>query len=358
MATAQPPFSLAPLLDYVLQKRASDLHVVAGIPPVMRLDGMLAPIPGQPILTHELIVGAVMAVIPPDKQKQLDTDLEIDFSFAHNANARFRANVYFQKGTLAGSFRLISTTIPTLKELALPEVLTSFCTLPHGLVLVTGPTGQGKSTTVAAMLNEINETQNVHILSLEDPIEYMFTPKKALISQRELYHDTHSWQVALRSVLREDPNVVFIGEMRDYETIASAITVAETGHLVFATLHTNSASQAIDRMVDVFPEQQQRQVRVQLSLILEAIISQRLLPRTSGGRMAAVEVLTATTAVRNIIREGKTHQLDNVIATSGEVGMLSLEYSLAVLIKSGQISQDAALAVTTKPDELLRLVRR
>lgn len=346
------------LLDQVIAQRASDLHLTVGLPPILRVDGVLRPLEGfQPLDDHALEL-LILALLSPDKQKILREEWEVDSSYAHKNIARFRVNAFFQKSHLSGSLRLIPTTIPSLKELQMPEIISSFCRLPYGLVLITGPTGQGKSTTLAAILQEINETRNVHIITIEDPIEYVFTPRKALITQREMHHDTKSWPAALRSALREDPNVVLIGEMRDFETIAAAITIAETGHLVFATLHTSSAGQSIDRIIDVFPESQQAQVRVQLSGILEAVVSQRLVPKISGGRVAAVEVMIANSAVRNIIREGKTHQIDNAITTGGEAGMISYEYSLANLVKSNLIAEEAALAATGSPQELTRILRR
>ena len=346
------------LLEQVIASNASDLHFTAGLPPLVRVDGDLQPLSMFPVLTEEAAESLVFSMLNEEKKKLFLEQKEIDLSFSHENKARFRVNAYYQQSQLAVAIRLIPAAIPSLQDLQLPEILSSFCTLPHGLILVTGPTGQGKSTTLAAMIQQINETRNAHILSIEDPIEYVFTPKKSLISQREMYHDTQSWEVALRSALREDANVVLIGEMRDYETIASAITIAETGHLVFATLHTNSAAQAVDRIIDVFPEHQQRQIRVQLSVILEAVVSQRLVQKTSGGRIAAVEVMTASPAVTNLIREGKTHQLDNVIATSSDVGMLSLEYSLATLVKSKLITEEVAMATTARPQELVRILRR
>ncbi len=350
--------TLDEILKAVINLRASDLHLTANLPPIVRVDGTLKPLEGFASLTDELVNGLVLAMLGKEKTEQLKQNLEVDTSYAHEQLARFRVNAYFQRSHISAALRLIPAKIPSLRELGMPDIIATFCSLPYGLVLVTGPTGQGKSTTIAAMIQLINETRNVHIVTIEDPIEYVFTPQKALITQREMHHDTHSWEVALRSSLREDPNVVLVGEMRDFETIAAAITIAETGHLVFATLHTSSASQSIDRIIDVFPENQQQQVRVQLSAMLEAVISQRLLPRLNGGRVAAVEVMTATPAVRNIIREGKTHQVDNVIATSADVGMLSYEYSLANLVKSRVIAEEAALAATTRPEELTRLLKR
>jgi twitching motility protein PilT len=247
--------------------------------------------------------------------------------------------------------------VPDITTLKLPSVISSFSELKQGLVLVTGPTGQGKSTTLAAVLNEINKTRAEHIVTIEDPIEFILKPVKSIISQREMGSDTHSWQVALRSVLREDPNVVLVGEMRDYETIASALTVAETGHLVFATLHTNSASQTVDRIVDVFPEEQQGQIRIQLANVIEAVFSMRLVPSISGGRVVAYEVMIASPAIRNSIRESKTPQIDNIIQTSSELGMSTLEMSLASLVKQGLVTAEVAFSYALRPEEVARLIK-
>ncbi|MDP1710388.1 MAG: type IV pilus twitching motility protein PilT, partial [candidate division WWE3 bacterium] len=247
--------------------------------------------------------------------------------------------------------------IPTLDELSLPKILSDFCNLPQGFILVTGPTGHGKSTTIAAMIQRINETRPVHVITIEDPIEYIYPHQNALVDQREMHLDTYSWEVALRSALRQDPDVVMIGEMRDYETIAAAITIAETGHLVFATLHTNSAAQTVDRIIDAFPSTQQQQVRVQLSLILEGVIAQRLVPSLPGGLIPAVEIMLPSPAVRSVIREGKTHQLDNIISTSFDQGMVSLERALAQLVNEGKLDLEVAKAHALRPEELTRLIK-
>ncbi|HLD24730.1 MAG TPA: PilT/PilU family type 4a pilus ATPase, partial [Patescibacteria group bacterium] len=261
-------------------------------------------------------------------------------------------------GTMAGAFRLIPQTIQSIEDLGLPTICHEFVKLRQGLVLVTGPTGHGKSTTLASMINIINQTKSVHIVTIEDPIEHVYPPGSSIVSQREMHGDTHSWNVALRSVLREDPDVVLVGEMRDFETIQSALTIAETGHLVFATLHTNSAAQTIDRVVDVFPENQQQQVRLQLSNVLEGVLSLRLIPALSGSRVPAAEILTATPAVRTLIRDGKTHQIDNIIQTSAEYGMATLETSLSILVKAGKIGLDVATSFALRPEELGRLMQR
>ena len=281
---------------------------------------------------------------------------ELDFSFALGDVARFRVNAYFQKGYISAALRLIPSYIKTIEELNLPKICHNFAKLRQGFILVTGPTGHGKSTTIASIINEINQTRPVHILTIEDPIEYVYPPGKGLVSQREMHLDSHSWEVSLRSALREDPDVVLVGEMRDYETIASAITIAETGHLVFATLHTNSASQSIDRVIDVFPENQQAQVRMQLASTIAGIVSMRLLPQIGGGRLPAIEVLLSTGAVRTSIREGKSHLIDNIIQTSGEEGMILMDASLAYLVHAGKVAMDVAKAYSTRPKELDRLV--
>jgi len=345
------------LLQLTVDKNASDLHVVAGIPPTLRIDGELAPITNEAFLTPDAIAAHLKEIISAEQLERLTVNKEIDFSLAFSDKARFRVNAYTQKGSLAAAFRRIPLIIPEIDALNLPKILHSFTGLRQGFILVTGPTGHGKSTTLAAMINEINKTRACHVVTIEDPIEFVFRAEKSIISQREMRSDTHSWQVALRSVLREDPDVVLVGEMRDYETIAAALTVAETGHLVFATLHTNSAAQTIDRIVDVFPEEQQSQVRLQLSNVIEAVFSQRLIPALAGGRVVGYEVMLGTTAIRTAIREGKTHQIDSMLQTSQEVGMNTIENSLAALVKDGKISLEVAQSYSLRPEQLTRLVR-
>lgn len=344
-------------LEYTLSHDASDLHLMVGALPVVRIDGELRPVSGEDILTAERVEALVFEMTSPEQKDLLLTNKEVDFSFALGEVARFRVNAFYEKGYLAASLRLIPIKIRTIEELNLPPVISRFAELPQGLVLVTGPTGQGKSTTLAALINQINESRSAHIVTIEDPIEYVYPVKRALIAQRELHLDTHSWEIALRSVLREDPDVVLIGEMRDYETTSAALTIAETGHLVFATLHTNSASQTVDRIIDQFPEHQQAQVRQQLSQVLEGVVSQRLLPAIEGGRLPAVEILTANSAIRSTIRDGKTHLIDNIIQTSAAQGMILLESSLASLVKGGKISFEVAMAHTLRTEELTRLVK-
>jgi len=345
------------LLEYTVNKKASDLHLLVGVPPMIRVNGVLNPVTGKEVLTPEEISHLVLSLVNEEQKEVLSINKELDFSFNFENQVRFRVNAYYQKGSLAAALRLISNKIPKIDELNLPEICHSFTQLRQGFILVTGPTGHGKSTTLAAMIDEIAQTRPAHIVTIEDPVEYVFNHQKAIVSQREIRADTHSWQIALRSCLREDPDVVMIGEMRDYETIASALTIAETGHLVFATLHTNSAAQTVDRIIDVFPANQQDQVRIQLSLTLEAILSQRLLPALAGGRIPATEILVATSAVRNAIREGKTQMIDTILQTSGELGMRTLEGDLTNLVKKGKISLDVARSFALRPEELMRLTR-
>jgi len=349
---------LKKLLQLLIDKNASDLHLIVGYPPTLRIDGEIASIIESPVLTHEAISGLLRTIMTADQLERFTANKELDFSLAFSDRARFRANVYTQKNSWAASFRGIPLEIPTIDSLGLPAILHRFATLKQGFVLVTGPTGHGKSTTLAATLDEINQTRNAHIITIEDPIEFIFKKKTAIVSQREMGHDSHSWSVALRSVLREDPDIVLVGEMRDYETIASALTIAETGHLVFATLHTNSAAQSIDRIVDVFPNEQQDQVKLQLSNVLESVFSQRLVPQQNGGRVVSYETLIATTAIRTAVREGKTHQIDSIIQTSSETGMNTMEASLASLVTEGKITFETAKNYSIRPEQLSRLLHQ
>lgn len=345
------------LLEEVVKHDSSDLHLTVGAPPMLRLDGTLTPVQDTSPLTADDIEKLTFSVLDENQKDIFLRDKEVDFSFAFGDVARFRANAYHQKGNIGLALRLIPVEIRTLEQLGLPKSAGTFTDFPRGLVLVTGPTGSGKSTTLAAMVDKINTERKCHIITVEDPIEYTHNHKTSIIEQREVHYDTRSFSAALRSVLREDPDVVLVGEMRDLETIAAAITIAETGHLVFATLHTNNAAQSLDRMIDVFPPHQQQQIRVQLSNILQAIVSQRLIPAIGGGRIVAAEVMVATPAVRNIIREGKTHQLEAVIQTGAEHGMQSMDKTLAGLIKSGRITLDEAKGYAIDVQELERLVR-
>lgn len=345
------------LLEEVVKKKGSDLHLQVGLPPMLRIDGALTPVAGAEALTDESVETLIFAILDEDQKQILLKDKEFDFSFAFGDLGRFRVNAFHERGNLAAAMRLIPNEILTIEQLGLPNIVNKFADYPRGLVLVTGPTGSGKSTTLAAMLHKINNERAEHIITIEDPIEYTHRSKKSVIVQREVHYDTYSFSAALRSALREDPDVVLIGEMRDLETIASAITIAETGHLVLATLHTNSAAQSIDRMIDVFPPHQQPQIRSQLSNILMSICSQRLVPAIGGGRMAAAEILVATPAVRNIIREGKTHQLEAVIQTGAEFGMQSMDKTLVSMIHNGTITYDEARNVAVDLEELDRLMR-
>lgn len=345
------------LLEEVIKKDASDLHLQVALPPMIRIDGALSPIPNTEVLDEEAVEGLVFSILDEDQKQILLKDKEFDFSFAFGDLGRFRVNAFHERGNLAAALRLIPNKIRTVEELGLPKIVNSFAEYPRGLVLVTGPTGSGKSTTLAALIDRVNNDRPAHIITIEDPIEYTHKSKKGVIVQRELHYDTYSFSAALRSSLRQDPDVVLIGEMRDLETIAAAITIAETGHLVFATLHTNSAAQSIDRMIDVFPPHQQPQIRAQLGNMLMAIASQRLIPAIGGGRVAAAEILVATPAVRNIIREGKSHQLDAVIQTGAEHGMQSMDKTLVQLIHNGTITYDEARNYAVDLEELDRLMR-
>jgi twitching motility protein PilT len=324
---------------------------------MLRVDGELVAVAGADVLNDEAVETLIYATLDEDQKQILLKDKEFDFSFAFGDLGRFRVNAFHERGNLAAALRLIPNEILSIEQLGLPSVLSKFANYPRGLVLITGPTGSGKSTTLAAIIHRINLEQARHIITIEDPIEYTHKSIKSIIVQREVHYDTYSFSAALRSVLREDPDVVLIGEMRDLETIANAITIAETGHLVLATLHTNSASQSIDRMIDVFPPYQQPQIRAQLSNILMAICSQRLIPALGGGRIAAAEILIATPAVRNIIREGKTHQLEAVIQTGAEYGMQQMDKTLSQLIHAGTISYDEARNYAVDLGELDRLMR-
>lgn len=345
------------LLQQTIDLKASDLHLISGVAPTVRIDGELFSLPNSGILTSDLISEAVKTLLSSEQFEKLSVNKELDFSISFSEKSRFRVNAYTEKKSMAVAFRGIPLELPDIDKLGLPKIVHNFTTLRQGLVLITGPTGHGKSTTLAAILNEINKTRSSHIVTIEDPVEFIFKPIRSIISQREMGSDTHSWQVALRSVLREDPDIVLVGEMRDHETIAAALTVAETGHLVFATLHTNSAAQTVDRIVDVFPQDQQAQIRMQMSLVLEAVFSQRLVAATSKGRVVAYEVLLGSTAIKTAIREGKSHQIDSIIQTSQEIGMSTLEKSLAELVKAGKVTMETAQSWSIRPEELARLVR-
>ena len=345
------------LLEECVRTKASDLHLQVGLPPILRIDGALQPVSGYNAIDEATIEKLVFATLEEDQKQILIKDKEFDYSFSFGDLGRFRVNAFHEKGNLAAAFRLIPNTIQTINELGMPAVVTSFADFPRGLVLVTGPTGSGKSTTLAALVDKINSEKACHIITIEDPIEFTHKSKRSVVVQREVHYDTYSFSAALRSALREDPDVVLIGEMRDLETISAAITIAETGHLVFATLHTNSASQSIDRMIDVFPPHQQPQVRSQLSNILQAICAQRLVPAIGGGRVVAAEILVANPAVRSVIREGKTHQLDTIIQTGADQGMQTMDRTLVKLIQTGVITHDVAREYAVDLQEFERLAR-
>ena len=328
-----------------------------GLPPILRIDGSLVPIPNTPILTTEIVDTLIFSTLDSMQRETLAKDKEFDYSFAFGEIARFRVNAFNEKGHLAAAFRLIPTKMPTIEELGMPQVISGFADYPRGLVLVTGPTGSGKSTTLAAIINKINSEKSVHILTIEDPIEFTHKSKRSLVAQREVHYDTYSFSRALKSALREDPDVVLLGEMRDLETISAAITIAETGHLVFATLHTNSAAQSVDRMIDVFPAEQQPQIRSQLAGILMAVCSQRLVPAIGGGRVCAAEIMVANTAIRSIIREGKTHQLDTAIQTGASEGMQTMDRTLAKLVQQGTVTYDSAREYAVDVREFERIVK-
>lgn len=345
------------LLEECIKHSASDLHLQAGLPPVLRIDGVLRPMTTYPILDDMTVQQLVFSTLDANQKVILKKDKEFDYSFAFGDLGRFRVNAFYERGNMAAAFRLIPNTIRSIEDLGLPGVVATFAEKPNGLVLVTGPTGSGKSTTLAALIDKINTEKALHIITIEDPIEFTHRSKRSVVAQREVHYDTFSFAAALRSILREDPDVVLIGEMRDLETIQAAITVAETGHLVFATLHTNSAAQSIDRMIDVFPAHQQPQIRAQLANILVGICSQRLVPAVDGGRIAVTEILVTNSAVRSIIREGKTHQLDMTIQTGMSQGMQTMDRELARLVNAGVINFDVARGVAVDTTEFDRLAR-
>lgn len=348
---------LEELLSLTIKEQASDLHISVGHPPTLRIAGRLTPlIKWKKFLAPET-EGLAFQLMTLEQKERFLEKREIDFSYSFEGKARFRVNIFFQRGNISCALRQIPKKIPTIEELNLPPILHEFTTKSQGFVLITGPSSHGKSTTLAALLDEINHTRSEHIMTIEDPIEYLFEDDRCIIDQREVGLDTLSFARALRSTFRQDPDVIMVGEMRDPETIATAITAAETGHLVFATLHTNSAAQAVHRIVDSFPPEQQQQIRAQLSGSLLGVISQRLIPRIRGGLIPACEIMMATPAVANLIRENKIHELPLVIETSAELGMISLNRSLANLVKAGEISLENAFNYSLDPTELRRLIR-
>ncbi|MGH3002214.1 MAG: type IV pilus twitching motility protein PilT [Gaiellaceae bacterium] len=338
---------------------ASDLHVTVGSAPAFRVRGHITPVDGVAKLTPDDTREALYGILTSEQQKHLELNRQLDFAYALPGIARFRANVYFQRESLGAAFRLVPQEIKSLDELGLPPVLHTLAEKPRGLVLVTGPTGSGKSTTLAAIVDEINRTRAEHILTIEDPIEFIHRHKRCIVNQREIGPDTPSYAEALRSALRQDPDVILVGEMRDLETISTALTAAETGHLVFATLHTQSAPQTIDRVIDVFPAEQQDQVRMQLSGTLQGIVTQALVPTADGrGRIAALEILIPDDAVRNLIRQGKVEQIYSVIQTGTARGMQTMEQALADLVLRKVITRDVAMSRTSKPEQLEGLLER
>jgi twitching motility protein PilT len=345
------------LLEIVLERGASDLHMTAGAPPTIRLQGDLIRLVDYPILSPRALQGMIYAILPQKMRERLEQELELDMSYALPGKARFRVNVYYQRDSIGAAFRLIPYEIKTVETLGLPSVVSDLARYPRGFVVVTGPTGSGKSTSLAGMVDIVNRERSAHIMTVEDPIEFLHKHQQCIVNQREVGSDTHSFAQALKHVLRQDPDVILVGEMRDLETISTAITAAETGHLVFATLHTQDAPQTIDRIIDVFPPHQQQQVRVQLATTLQGIVTQQLLQTADGrSRAVACEVLICTPAVRNLIREGKVHQIYSIMQAGGRFGMQTMDQALANLVKEGKISQQLAYERSHDPEELNRLI--
>jgi len=345
------------LLDFTIEKQASDLHLVPGFFPSIRINGQLTHLKQLEILTADFSKTMLVSLLNDAQKENLVANKEIDFGYEYKS-FRFRVNLYLTRTGLSGSFRLIGSKIRTIEELSLPNSLHNFTKFNQGLVLITGPTGEGKSTTIAALINEINQNSAKHIITVEDPIEYVFPVGRSIISQRELHQDTHSWTIALRSALREDPDIVMIGEMRDYETIQAALTIAETGHLVFSTLHTGSTPEAINRIIDVFPSHQQNQVRSQLAEILKAVVAQRLVINAQGtNRIPALEILYNIPSIASVIREGKTHLIDNILETEEAQGLLIFEKYLAALVQKGLITRETAFACSIRPEEIKKFLK-
>jgi twitching motility protein PilT len=352
------PEQLKELLTTTAKQAASDLHISVGRRPTLRIDGVLVPLQQYPAITPEVAEGLIGQLLSADQKKKLLEERQIDLAYSFEDKARFRVNVYYQRGYLSAALRLIPAHIKSIDELGLPPILHDFAKISQGFILVVGPAGHGKSTTLAAVLDEVNHTRTDHIITIEDPIEYLFSQDQSIISQREVPSDTPDFHAGLRTVLRQDPDVIMIGEMRDPESIATALTAAETGHLVFSSLHTNSASQTVDRIIDSFSPEQQGQISSQLAATLVAIVSQRLLPRLSGGRIPAIEIMIVNSAIRNLIRERKVYQIDLVIDTSLEEGMISLNRSLANLIRSNEVSMESAELTSLNPSELRILLEK
>lgn len=346
------------LLQEVIEAGATDLHIIEGVPPTLRMSGRLAPIKGNKALNFKQAKEISLAILSPEDQDKFEQERDIDLSYTFENKARFRVNIYYQKGYISSAWRLIPTKIKTIEELSLPQILHKLVMYQQGFFLVVGPAGHGKTTAMASLVDEINHKRTDHIITIEDPIEYIFTADQCLIDQREISHDAKSFSHALRAALRQDPDVIMIGEMRDKETIQAALTAAETGHLVFATLHTNDSGQTIDRIVDSFPPHQQNQIRYQLASSLIGILSRRLIPKRTEGIINAIELLIANSAVKNLIRENKIYQLPSVIETSIDDGMISLNRSLADLVKSDEISLENAINHSLNPQELNFLLER
>ena len=350
-------FDFADVLTKMVEDRASDVHLSPGFCPAIRVRGRIVPLEEYEPLTPQETRDTVYSLLNDDQRKRFESQKQLDLAYAVPGVARFRVNCFFQRGAISAAFRRIPHEIPKLDELGLPRILEELTRKPRGLVLVTGPTGSGKSTSLAAMLDIINEERDEHMLTIEDPIEFLHSHKRCIVNQREIGADAMDFASALKSALREDPDVILVGEMRDLETMSTALTAAETGHLVFATLHTQSTAQTVDRIIDIFPAQQQAQVRMQLSIGLQGIVTQQLLPTADGaGRVVACEVLIPTPAVRNLIREGKTHQIYSAIQTSGSIGMQTMDAHLAQLVRLGRVSQQLALERASVPEELKRLL--
>ncbi|MCW2967651.1 MAG: type pilus twitching motility protein PilT [Solirubrobacteraceae bacterium] len=350
-------FDLADLLMDVVARRASDLHLTAGAHPTVRVRGRLTPLEDYPVLDTADTREVVYSILTNDQRQRLENDWQLDFAYTIPGQARFRVNAYFQRAAIGAAFRLIPFGITGIDELGLPPIVHELTKRPRGFVLVTGPTGSGKSTSLAAMIDAINETRDEHIMTIEDPIEFLHGHKRCIVNQRELGTDAQSFASALKAALRQDPDVILVGEMRDLETIHTALTAAETGHLVFATLHTQDAPQTIDRIIDVFPAAQQSQVRTQLAVALQGIVTQQLLPSADGSRrVAACEVLIPTAAVRHLIREGKTHQIYSAMQTGAQTGMQTMDAALAALVREGEITRTVAEQRSSTPDELRRLL--
>jgi twitching motility protein PilT len=350
-------FDFADLLMEVVARKASDLHLSAGARPTLRVRGRLTPLEEYEVLSASDTREIVYSILTGDQRQRLETDWQLDFAYSIPGHARFRVNAYYQRSAIGAAFRLIPFGLASIDDLGLPPAVHELTRKPRGFVLVTGPTGSGKSTSLAAMIDQINQTREEHIMTIEDPIEFLHPHKRCIVNQRELGSDAQSFSAALKAAMRQDPDIILVGEMRDLETISTALTAAETGHLVFATLHTQDTAQTIDRIIDVFPPHQQGQVRVQLSVALQGIVTQQLLPTSDGsGRVVACEVLVPSPAVRNLIREGKTHQIYSVLQTGSALGMQTMDTALAGLVRQGKITQKLAESRSSTPEELRRLL--